>query len=143
MLAAMPTYFLVKSEPYKYSFDQLVADKKTMWDGVRNYEARNTLRAMKRGDLCLYYHSNEGKEIVGVASVVREAYPDPSSDEDWSCVDVSPVLTLAKPVTLDDVRRRKSLAAMQMLTRNRLSVTRVTAAEFRTILAMAGSALPG
>lgn len=133
----------MKSEPFKYPWSQLILDTRTHWDGVRNYEARNNLRAMKLGDLCLFYHSNEGKEIVGVASVVREAYPDPTSDEDWSCVDISPVLTLAKPVTLDDVRKRRSLAAMQMITRNRLSVTRVTAAEFRTILAMAESALPG
>jgi len=135
-------HWLIKSEPFKYAWSQLVSDGRTRWDGVRNYEARNNLRAMALGDLCLFYHSNEGKEIVGVAEVVRVAYPDPTSDEDWSCVDVAPVAPLAQPVSLDAVRGRKSLAEMQMLTRNRLSVTRVTAAEFRTILGMGATALP-
>ena len=135
-------HWLIKSEPFKYAWSQLVSDGRTRWDGVRNYEARNNLRAMALGDLCLFYHSNEGKEIVGVARVARAAYPDPTSDEDWSCVDVEPVVALAKPVSLDAVRGRKSLAAMQMITRNRLSVTAVTAAEMKTILAMGETALP-
>ncbi len=139
---ARTRYWLMKSEPFKYPWSQLVTDGKTHWDGVRNYEARNNLRAMSVGDLCLFYHSNEGKEVVGVAKVVREAYPDPSTTEDWSCVDVAPVVALAKPVGLDAIRERKSLAQMQMLTRNRLSVTSVTAAEFRTILAMGETELP-
>ena len=84
--------FLIKSEPFVYSFDQLLADKKTSWDGIRNYEARNNLRAMKKGDTLLYYHSNEGKEIVGVAKVTKEAYADPTAEEgDWSAVGVAPV----------------------------------------------------
>jgi predicted RNA-binding protein with PUA-like domain len=97
---------------------------------------------MSVGDLCLFYHSNEGKEIVGVAKVTREHYPDPTSDEDWSCVDVAPLLPLVKPVTLVDIKARKALAKMQMLTRNRLSVTSVTAPELRVILAMAETELP-
>ena len=135
-------HWLIKSEPFKYAWSQLVSDGRTRWDGVRNYEARNNLRAMALGDFCLFYHSNEGKEIVGVARVARAAYPDPTSDEDWSCVDVEPVVALAKPVSLDAVRGRKSLAAMQMITRNRLSVTAVTAAEMKTILAMGETTLP-
>ena len=139
---ARKRYWLVKSEPFKYPWSKLVTDGRTHWDGVRNYEARNNLRAMAVGDLCLFYHSNEGKEIVGVARVARAAYPDPTSDEDWSCVDVEPVVALAKPVSLDAVRGRKSLAAMQMITRNRLSVTAVTAAEMKTVLAMGETTLP-
>lgn len=139
---ARTRYWLIKSEPFKYPWSQLVADGRTHWDGVRNFEARNNLRAMSAGDLCLFYHSNEGKEIVGVARVVRGAYQDPSTTDDWSCVDVAPLAPLAKPVTLDAVRGRRSLAAMQMLTRNRLSVTPVTAAEFRTVLAMGETELP-
>lgn len=139
---ARPKHWLIKSEPFKYPWSQLVTDGRTHWEGVRNYEARNNLRAMAAGDLCLFYHSNEGKEIVGVAAVVRAAYQDPSTDEDWSCVDVAPVVSLTKPVSLDAVRGRRSLAAMQMLTRNRLSVTRVTSAEFRAILAMGETTLP-
>ncbi len=137
---AKTRYWLIKSEPFKYPWSQLVTDGSTRWDGVRNYEARNNLRAMAVGDLCLYYHSNEGKEVVGIARVSRAAYPDPSSDEDWSCVDVEPERALPTPVGLDAIKGRKSLANMAMLRRNRLSVTPVTAAEFKTILKMAGDA---
>lgn len=133
---AKTRFWLIKSEPFKYSWSQLLKDGRTHWDGVRNYEARNNLRAMAVGDLCLFYHSNEGKEIVGIAKVVREAYPDPTTDEDWSCVDVSPERALSHPVSLDAIRTRKSLANMAMLKRNRLSVTPVTRAEFDTILKM-------
>lgn len=134
--------WLIKSEPFKYPFVQLVKDKKTRWDGVRNYEARNNLRAMGVGDLCLFYHSNEGKEIVGVAKVVRAAYQDPTTDEDWSCVDLVPVAPLKEPVSLEAIRARKPLAGMHILTKPRISVTAVTAAEFRTILGMAETTLP-
>lgn len=139
---ARTRYWLIKSEPFKYPWSQLVRDGRTHWDGVRNYEARNHLRAMAVGDPCFFYHSNEGKEIVGVARVVREAYPEPGTDEDWSCVDVAPLVALAKPVSLEALRAKRSLAAMQMLTRNRLSVTVVTAVEFETILAMGETVLP-
>jgi len=131
----MPGYFLVKSEPFKYPFSKLVTDKRTTWDGVRNFEARNHLRAMKVGDLLLFYHSNEGKEIVGVAKVTRTAYPDPTADEgDWSVVDLAPVKALAAPVSLATIREDAKLAEMLLLRRSRLSVVPVTAAEFKRVL---------
>lgn len=139
---ARTQHWLIKSEPIKYPFEQLVKDGRTHWDGVRNFEARNNLRAMAVGDLCLYYHSNEGKAVVGIARVARVAYQDPSTDEDWSCVDVEPVIAFAKPVTLDDIRDRKGLSEIEMLKKNRLSVSRVTAAEFKTILKMGATTLP-
>jgi predicted RNA-binding protein with PUA-like domain len=131
----MPNHWLVKSEPYKYSFEALLKDKLTSWDGVRNFEARNNLRAMKRGDLLLFYHSNEGKAVVGIAKVAREAYPDATAEEgDWSVVDVAPVKPLAAPVSLDVIRVDGALANMQLLRRSRLSVVPVTPEEFRRIL---------
>jgi predicted RNA-binding protein with PUA-like domain len=134
-------FWLVKSEPFKYAYAQLEKDKRTVWDGVRNFEARNHLRAMKKGDLLLFYHSNEGKEIVGIAKVLREAFQDPTTEEDWSVVEVGPVRALARPVTLDEVRTHALLGQMQMIRRNRLSVTTVTAAEFETILTLSGTKL--
>jgi predicted RNA-binding protein with PUA-like domain len=131
----MPNHWLVKSEPYKYAFEKLVEDGRTTWDGVRNFEARNHLRAMKQGDLLLFYHSNEGKAVVGVAKVLREAYADASADEgDWSVVDVAPVKPLAAPVGLGAIRADKKLANMQLLRRSRLSVVPVTPDEFRRVL---------
>ena len=132
------SHFLIKSEPSKYSFDRLVADGHAVWDGVRNFEARNNLRAMKKGDLCLFYHSTEGKAVVGIARVSREAYPDPTAEgEDWSVVDVEPVRALARPVGLDELRSSKPLANMMMLRRPRLSVVSVTPEEFDVILDLA------
>ena len=128
-------YWLIKSEPDKYPFDQLVKDKKTRWDGVRNYTARNNLRAMKKGDLALYYHSNEGKAVVGVAEVVREHYQDPTTDGDYSAVDFAPVKALSAPVTLAQMREMPKLAKMMILKQGRLSVSPVTPAEFETVLA--------
>jgi predicted RNA-binding protein with PUA-like domain len=131
----MPAHFLVKSEPYKYAFETLQKDKRTRWDGVRNFEARNNLRAMKNSDLLLFYHSNEGKEVVGVAKVVRTAYPDPTAKEgDWSAVDVAPVKALASPVSLEAIRADKKLASIQLLRRSRLSVVPVTPGEFARVL---------
>lgn len=134
----MPTpknYWLIKSEPYKYSFAELVRDKSTMWDGVRNYEARNSLRSMCVGDVALFYHSNDGKEVVGVAKVRREAYPDPTAPgEDWSVVDVEPVVGLKQPVPLELIKSDAALAEMSLLKRSRLSVVPVTKAEFEHIL---------
>jgi predicted RNA-binding protein with PUA-like domain len=131
----MPRHFLVKSEPFKYAFDALVRDKKTRWDGVRNFEARNNLRAMTVGDLLLYYHSNEGKAVVGVAKVVRTAYPDPTAEEgDWSAVDVAPVMALKVPVTLETIKADPKLADMLLLRRSRLSVVPVTPVEFKRVL---------
>lgn len=127
--------WLVKTEPYKYPFDQLVADGKTTWDGVRNFEARNNLRAMRRGDWVLVYHSNEGKEIVGVARVEREAYADPTAESgDWSVVDLVPVKKVGQPLGLDAVREDRLLSGMQMIRRNRLSVTSVSDEELARVL---------
>lgn len=130
-------YWLIKSEPYKYSWDHLVREKVGMWDGVRNYGARNNLRAMKKGDLALFYHSNEGKEVVGVAEVVNEHYPDPTAASgDWSVVDFRPVKKLTEPVTLAAVKQEPKLAEMALVKRARLSVQPVSAPEFRKILSM-------
>jgi predicted RNA-binding protein with PUA-like domain len=132
--ASQPARFLVKSEPSVYSFDRFEEEGGVVWDGVRNYEARNNLRAMKKGDLVLWYHSNEGKEIVGVARVAREAYPDPTSDEDWSAVDLEPVARLARPIGLAEVKAHRLLSKMWLVTRSRISVTPVTAAEYEAVI---------
>ncbi|CAN5925459.1 EVE domain-containing protein [soil metagenome] len=129
--------FLIKSEPSVYSFDQLVEDGVTTWDGVRNYEARNNLRAMKKGDLLLFYHSNEGKEMVGLARVKRAAYQDPKTDDDWSAVDVVPVKRLKKPVTLAQVKAHPELSRMALVKRSRISVVPVTDQELSLVLALA------
>jgi len=132
-------YWLIKSEPFKYSFDQLLKDKKSMWDGVRNYQARNNLMAMKKGDLLLFYHSNEGKAVVGIAKVAKEHYPDPTATEgNWVVVDVAPVKALKNPVTLEMVKADKRLEQMALVKLQRLSVQPVKAEEFDIIMALAG-----
>ena len=131
--------WLVKSEPSVYAYEQLVADRRTSWDGVRNYEARNNLRAMKKGDLCLFYHSNEGKEIVGVAKVARTAYQDPKTDDDWSAVDLAPSKKLMRPVTLAEIKAHPRLSKMQLVKRSRISVVPVSEDELREVLAVAGT----
>jgi predicted RNA-binding protein with PUA-like domain len=131
-------FWLVKSEPSSYSWTNLVADGKTAWTGVRNYTARNNLRAMRKGDAVLFYHSVEGKEIVGVANVVREAYPDATAKEgDWSAVDLAPEKALPRAVTLDEVKGNPKLKEMALLRLSRLSVQPITSAEFDEILRMA------
>lgn len=136
-------HWLIKSEPSKYAWAQLVRDGRTTWEGVRNFEARNSLRAMKVGDLCLYYHSNEGKEIVGIARVVRESYPDPTAPgEDWSVVDVEPVSPVKQPVSLDDIKGDPELADIALLKRSRLSVVPVSKTHFDHILALGKTKLP-
>jgi predicted RNA-binding protein with PUA-like domain len=134
--------WLVKSEPSVYPWSKLVAEKSAVWDGIRNFEARNNLRAMKKGDVVLFYHSNEGKEIVGVARVKREAYQDPTTKDDWSVVDLEPVKALAKPVTLEEARGMKPLANMVLVRKSRLSVSPVTKDELDAILAAAKTKLP-
>lgn len=130
-------YWLVKSEPSCYSWDEFVKDGRTVWEGVRNYAARNNLRAMKNGDKVLYYHSNEGLQIVGVAKVVKEHYPDPSAKEgDWSVVDLEPVKPLKRPVTLAEVKSLPPLKDMQLIKLSRLSVSAVTKDEFDFIVKM-------
>lgn len=132
-------HWLIKSEPFKYSWDQFVKDKQTFWDGVRNYAARNNLRDMKKGDEVFFYHSNEGLEIVGIAKVVKEAYQDPTTDEDaWVVVDFKPVRKLKKPVTLAQMKADKRLVNMDLLRLGRLSVGKVTDAEWEVVLELAG-----
>ena len=129
------SFWLIKSEPFKYSWDQFVKEKQTFWDGVRNYQARNNLRAMKKGDLALWYHSNEGLEIVGIAKVVTEAYQDPTTEETaWVVVDFKPVKKLKKPVSLATVKADKRLANMALVKAQRLSVQPVTEAEWEIIM---------
>lgn len=132
---APPQTFLIKSEPGKYSWAQLERDKRTTWDGVRNFEARNTLRSMKVGDLCLFYHSNDGKDVVGIAKVLQEAYPDPTAPgEDWSAVDVGPLKALKAPVPLDVIKSDPELADIALIKRSRLSVVAISKQHFDYIL---------
>lgn len=132
-------YWLIKSEPFKYSWDQFVKEKKTYWDGVRNYAARNNLRDMKKGDELFFYHSNEGLEIVGIAMVVKESYQDPTTDHPaWLVVDVAPVRKLKNPVSLAQIKAEKRLAQMEILRLNRLSVSKVTPEEWKVVLELAG-----
>ena len=140
---ATTKYWLIKSEPSVYAYAQLEADGETDWTGVRNFEARNNLRAMQVGDLCLYYHSNEDKAVVGVARVIRTAEPDPTATSgDWSKVDVEPVVRFERPVTLAEVKADPALAEMPLVTRGRLSVAPVSAKDFRTVLARGKTKLP-
>lgn len=130
-------HWLVKQEPSAYPWERFVADGGTAWTGVRNYQARNHLRAMRAGDRVLYYHSVTGKCVVGVAEVAVEAYADPTAGEgDWSCVDLKPVEALARPVGLEEIKAEPALAGIGLLKQSRLSVMPLTAAEFRKILEM-------
>src|SRR6478672_3033171 len=129
-------YWLIKSEPFKYSWEQFVKDKQTFWDGVRNYAARNNLKAMKKGDEVFFYHSNEGMEIVGIAKVDKEAYPDPKDDK-WVVVDLKPVKKLKKAVSLSQIKADKRLQDMALVRIGRLSVQPVKDDEWEMIMAMA------
>jgi predicted RNA-binding protein with PUA-like domain len=130
-------YWLVKSEPHKYAWTTFEEDGRTCWDGVRNYQARNSLKAMQAGDLVLYYHSNEGKEIVGIAKVVKEAYQDPTTEEtEWVAVDLAPVQRLIKPVSLQLIKADKRLENIGLLRQMRLSVMPLKREEFDTIIAL-------
>lgn len=132
-------YWLIKSEPFKYSWEQFLKDKKTFWDGVRNYAARNNLKAMKKGDLALFYHSNEGLCIVGIAKVVKEHYQDPTTEETaWVAVDFAPFKTLKTPVTLEQIKKDKQLQDMQLVKLQRLSVSVVKPEEFDRICMLGG-----
>lgn len=131
-------YWLVKSEPSVYSWDQLVKDKKTTWEGVRNYSARIQLRAMKKGDEVLYYHSNEGMEIVAIAKVDKEAYQDPTTTDEWVAIDLKPCKKLKKPVSLAQVKTDKRLSEMALVRLGRLSVQPVTEKEWKIIMELAG-----
>ncbi len=132
-------YWLIKSEPSAYSWDQLVKDKKTTWDGVRNYAARLNLQAMKNGDLAFFYHSNEGTEIVGIAKIVGEAHQDPTTDDErWIAVDVAPVKKLKTTVTLNQIKNEPSLQQMDLVRLGRLSVQKVKPEEWELVLRMSG-----
>lgn len=128
-------YFLVKSEPFKYSWDQFLKDGQTFWDGVRNYQARNNMKDMKIGDLVLFYHSNEGKEVVGVAEVTKEFYQDPTTtDNKWVAIDIKPVSTLTKPVNLQTIKADEYLQDIALVRQGRLSVMPLKKEEFDRIL---------
>jgi predicted RNA-binding protein with PUA-like domain len=132
-------YWLVKSEPFKYSFEQLEKDKQTHWDGVRNYAARNNLKAMKKGDQVLFYHSNEGLAVVGIAKVAKEHYQDPTTDDpNWVVVDLKPFKKIKQPVTLTQVKADKRLVDMALVRLGRLSVQPVTDDEWNVIMELGG-----
>jgi predicted RNA-binding protein with PUA-like domain len=135
-------FWLIKSEPFKYSWEQFSKDKKTIWDGVRNYGARNNLRDMKKNELALFYHSNEGLEIVGIAKVSKESFQDPTTeDKNWVAVEFSPFKKLKKPVSLAQIKQEPSLEKMELVRLMRLSVSKVTAFEFDKIMLMANTTL--
>lgn len=128
-------YWLVKSEPSVYGWDQLSKDKKTSWDGIRNYAARNNLRDMRKGDEVFFYHSNEGMEIVGIASVVKEGYQDPTTeDKNWLAVDLKPLKKLKKPVTLSQIKNDSQLSQMELVRISRLSVQKISPKEWERII---------
>lgn len=130
-------YWLVKSEPSVYAWDKLVKDGKAVWDGVRNYAARLNLRGMKLGDQVLFYHSNEGLAVVGIAKVAKEAYQDPTTKEDWSAVDLAPYKALRRPVTLSEMKGEKKLKDIYLIRQGRLSVMPLKKEEFEHILKLA------
>ncbi|HEY5326359.1 MAG TPA: EVE domain-containing protein [Mucilaginibacter sp.] len=130
-------YWLVKSEPEKYSWEKFNRDGRTFWDGVRNYQARNNLREMKEGDLVLFYHSNEGKAVVGIAKVAKEAYQDPTTtDPNWVVVDLVPVEPLKTPVTLEQIKADEKLQQIHLVRQGRLSVMGLKREEFDHIVAL-------
>jgi predicted RNA-binding protein with PUA-like domain len=141
-MASPVGYWLVKSEPTAYGWSQLLKDGRTEWTGIRNFEARNNLRAMAAGDLVFFYHSVEEKQVVGVAKVSRIAEPDATAHgEDWSSVELVPMTTLKTPVTLEQMRKDARLRTFPLITRGRLSVVSVTAAQFRRVLELAKTRL--
>ena len=132
-------YWLVKSEPFKYSWEQFVKDGATVWDGVRNYAARNNLRTMKKGDRVLFYHSNEGLAIVGIATVSKEAWQDPTTeDPNWVVVELKPFKALPQPVLLSEIKATRELQDMDLVRLSRLSVGSVKETEYRKVLKMGG-----
>jgi predicted RNA-binding protein with PUA-like domain len=140
----MSQYWLVKQEPTAYSWDQFAADGKTDWTGVRNFQARNNLRSMRMGDPVFYYHSVNGKAVVGIAKVTKEAFRDPTAAEgDWSAVELTPVKPIEPPVKIDQIKRETKLLNMALLKNSRLSVMKLTKDEFDTILELAKAARSG
>lgn len=128
---------MVKSEPFKYSWDQFVKDGKTFWDGVRNYQARNNMKLMKKGDHVMFYHSNEGLEVVGVAEVINEFYQDPTTDDDrWVAVDIKPIAPIKNPVTLKSIKAEPTLQEVYLVRNGRLSVMPLEKSEYEKIMEM-------
>jgi predicted RNA-binding protein with PUA-like domain len=132
------SHWLIKSEPDVYSWDQLVKDKHTVWDGIRSYASRLHLKSMKKGDSVFFYHSNKGMEIVGIASVSKEAFPEPGTDDTWFAIEIKPLKKILKPVTLVDIKKEKSLSNMALIRIGRLSVQPVSEKEWQTIMKMGG-----
>lgn len=133
-------YWLIKSEPHTYSFEQMKSDKKTMWDGVRNYQARNFMREMKKGDIALFYHSGKDRQVVGEVEIVKEYYQDPTTDDtNWVVVEVKYKYTFTNPVNLADVKAVEMLSEMHLVRNSRLSVSSVTKGEYDMIVKMAES----
>jgi len=133
-------YWLVKSEPDTYSWSQLLGDRRTAWTGVRNYAARNHLRAMKSGDPVFFYHSGDEKSVVGLARVAKESYTDPTADDgDWSAVDIAAEIPLVLQVTLAQIKADKTLKEMVLAKQSRLSVSPVTREQFERLLKLAGT----
>lgn len=131
--------WIVKQEPEDYSWEDFLRDNRTAWTGVRNFQARNHLRAMQEGDYTLFYHSGKARQLVGIAKVARTAYPDPTATEgDWTCVDLVPVVTLPKPVTLADLKANETLSNLALVRQSRLSVSPVSKTESRILLKLAG-----
>jgi len=136
----MENYWLLKSEPFKYSWEQLLKDGQTFWDGVRNFQARKNLMSMKKGDKCFFYHSNEGLCIMGVAEVIKEHYPDPTDNTGkWVCVDIKPYKSFKKPVTLQEIKEHPVLKNMQFVKQQRLSVSIVTPEEYKILCELGGT----
>ena len=130
-------YWMVKSEPFKYSWDQFVKDGKTFWDGVRNYQARNNMKLMKKGDQVMFYHSNEGLEVVGLAEVINEFYQDPTTDDErWVAVDIKPIAPIKNPVSLKSIKAEPSLQEVYLVRNGRLSVMPLEKFEFEKIMEM-------
>ncbi|MFM7544552.1 MAG: EVE domain-containing protein [Ignavibacteria bacterium] len=133
-------YFLVKSEPFKYSWDQFEQDGSTFWDGVRNYQARNTLMSMKKGDMVLFYHSNEGLEIVGVAKVIKEHYADPTTDDErWCVVDLKKYKRLKQPISLTQIKNDSLLNTMALVKQSRLSVMPISEDHFHRVIELSNT----
>lgn len=136
------SFWLVKQEPSKYSWENFVKDGETHWDGVRNYQARNNLQSMKKGDLVFFYHSITGKDIRGIAQVTREAYPDPTTDDPrWVVVNLKPLKALTHPVTLEEIKIHKDLQEIALVRQSRLSVMPVTGKESQTILKLSKTSI--
>ena len=136
------SFWLIKSEPFVFSFSDLQRDGFSMWDGVRNYGARNFLRAMERDDILLFYHSNEGLEIVGIAKVLHPAYPDPTAEKgDWSAIDIVPVKKLNRAVTLKEIKQHPELQDIGLIKQSRLSVMPVSDVQFDIIMQLAETKL--